>query len=129
MKFILLLENIEIIQLINKNINKIISLELDILFKEYLNKNIALIIIKDDKGKEIKAYIKAKIQNKEISRNLIYNERQSDKIIIELKKELINLIKSENLIDIRTPSFLLFLNFSISKYAINVPANSSHILE
>ena len=28
------------------------------------------------------------------------------KIIIETKKELINLIKSQNLIDIRTPSFL-----------------------
>ena len=41
-----------------------------------------------------------------------FNDQKSDqdilykKIIIELKKELINLIKSENLIDIRTPSFL-----------------------
>ena len=29
-----------------------------------------------------------------------------EKIIIDFKKELINLVKAENLIDIRTPSFL-----------------------
>ena len=28
------------------------------------------------------------------------------KLLIQLKKELINIVKSENLIDIRTPSFL-----------------------
>ena len=111
-EFILLLENIDIIHQINRNTDTLISLKLETLFKEYLNKNIALIIIEENKNKEKKAYIKAKIQEKEISRSLSFNDQESDqdilykKIITELKKELINLIKSENLIDIRTPSFL-----------------------
>jgi len=111
-EFILLLENIEIIHQINRNTDTLISLKLENLFKEYLNKNIALIIIEEKKNKEKKAYIKAKIQEKKISKSLSFNDQKSDqdilykKIIIELKKELINLIKSENLIDIRTPSFL-----------------------
>ena len=111
-EFILLLENIEIIHQINRNTDTLISLKLENLFKEYLNKNIALIIIEEKENKEKKAYIKAKIQEKKISKSLSFNDQKSDqdilykKIIIELKKELINLIKSENLIDIRTPSFL-----------------------
>ena len=31
----------------------------------------------------------------------------NEKVIIEIKKELINLVKSKNLIDVRAPSFLI----------------------
>ena len=41
------------------------------------------------------------LKKKKIEKNLLYKE-----IISDLKKELINLVKSKNLIDIRTPSFL-----------------------
>ena len=59
----------------------------------------------------LKIYIKSKIQGKNISKSL--NLKNKDKnveehyktIIEEIKKELTNLVKSENLIDIRTPSF------------------------
>ena len=44
-EFILPLENIEIIQNINKNKNNLIDLNLNQLFKEYSNKNLALILI------------------------------------------------------------------------------------
>ena len=44
-EFILPLENIEIIQNINKTKNSLIDLNIDILFKEYPNKNLALILI------------------------------------------------------------------------------------
>ena len=111
-EFILLLENIEIIQKINKNKRNLVDLNLNILFKEYQNKNIALVFIEDNKADNVKIYIKTKIQGKNISRSLSIkkenfdNEQLYKKIVIQSKKELINLVKSKNLIDIRTPSFL-----------------------
>ena len=57
-------------------------------------------------------YIKRIIQGKDISKNINFKKQNLssesfyDKAIIQSKKELINLIKSKNLIDIRTPSFL-----------------------
>ena len=59
-----------------------------------------------------KIYLKAKIQNKIISKSLRFKEESLDKIslyekiIHEIKDEIFNLVKSQNLIDIRTPSFL-----------------------
>lgn len=111
-EFILLLENIEIIQKINKNKRNLVDLNLNILFQEYQNKNIALVFIEDNKADSVKIYIKTKIQGKNISRSLSIKKENFDndqlykKIVIQSKKELINLVKSKNLIDIRTPSFL-----------------------
>jgi hypothetical protein len=111
-EFILLLENIEIIQNINLNKDNLLNLELKILFKEYYDKNLALILIEDKNLKEETVYFKTKILEKNIVKNiklkrLNLNENEfNKKIIIEVKKELINLVKSQNLIDIRIPSFL-----------------------
>ena len=111
-EFILPLENIEIIQNINNNKNNLLDLNLMKLFQEYSNKNLALIFIEDIKNNKEKIYIKARIQGKNISKGINFNnenlnkEKHYEKIIIELKKELINIVKSKNLIDIRTPSFL-----------------------
>ena len=113
LEFILPLENIEIIQKINSNKNNLINLELKNLFKEYPKKNLAMILIEDNKGNNIKKiYYKLKIQEKNISKGLsikkndLSNTKLYEKIIFEAKNEIINLVKSENLIDIRTPSFL-----------------------
>ena len=111
-EFILPLENIEIIQNINKKKNDLINLNIDFLFKEYQNKNLALVFIINNKRNEQKIYLKTKIQGKKISKNLSFKIQNvnlnefNKKIISEIKKELINIVKSENLIDIRTPSFL-----------------------
>ena len=112
LEFILPIENIEIIQNINNNKKNLINLKIENLFKEYVNKNLALVLIEDENKENIKVYIKSIIQGKNISRSL--NLKSKDKneekyyknIIEETKKELTNLVKSENLIDIRTPSFL-----------------------
>ena len=56
-EFILPLENIEIIQYINNNKNNLIKLDLDILLKEYKNKNIAFVLI-DDNNDDKKIYLK-----------------------------------------------------------------------
>ena len=56
--------------------------------------------------------MKTIIQGKNISKNLSIKEESYNtneiykKIIFIAKKELVNMVKSKNLIDIRTPSFL-----------------------
>ena len=111
-EFILPIENIEIIQNINKHKTNLLNLELNNLFKEYKDKNLALILIEDKKSSGIKVFIKSQIEKKNISKNVNFKRvntntnKFNEQVIIEIKKELINLIKSENLIDIRTPSFL-----------------------
>ena len=98
------------------------------MFKEYSTKNLALILIEDNKISN-KVYIKSKIQGKEISTSINLKKQNLDKelfnekIITETKKELINLVKSKNLIDIRTPSFLnakLNLNRSNNLIELNL---------
>ena len=111
-EFTLPLENIEIIKKINDSKNNLINLDLFDLFDEYQNKNLALILIEDSKISKNKLFLKTSIQDKTISKNLKINENNLEKeefyreIIVQIKKELINLVKSKNLIDVRTPFFL-----------------------
>ena len=111
-EFILLLEKIEIIQNINRNKNDLINLDINELFQEYPNKNLAIIMIENNKIKNKKVYLKTRVQGKDISKSISVSRQNLDlaqfyqKIILETKKELTNLVKSKNLIDIRTPSFL-----------------------
>ncbi len=112
-EFILPLENIEIIQNINSNKNSIFDLDLRNLFQEYSNKNLCLLVIQLKKNSlQAKVFLKTKILGKNISKNIIVKKTNNDKIslnekiIIEAKTELENIIKSQNLVDVRTPSFL-----------------------
>ena len=111
-EFTLPLENIEIIKKINDSKSNLINLDLFDLFDEYKNKNLALILIEDSKISKNKLFLKTSIQDKTISKNLKINENNLEKeefykeIIVQIKKELINIVKSKNLIDVRTPFFL-----------------------
>ena len=111
-EFILPLENIEIIQKVNKSRDNLFNLNLKNLFKEYSNKNLALVLIENNASNIQKIYLKAIIQDKVISKNLTFKKNNlkteilNKKIKFEIKDELTNLIKSRNLIDIRIPSFL-----------------------
>ena len=110
-EFILPIENIEIIQKVNNNKGNLLNIDLNDLFKEYNKKNLALVLIEDRKNTK-KVYMKLKVQGKEISKSLNFEKKNlikdqfDKKVIFEIKEELINLIKSKNLIDISTPSFL-----------------------
>ena len=110
--FILPQENIEIIQNINVNKNNLLDIDLNSLFEEYSKENLALVLIEDTNSNEEKIYFKIKILDKNIVKNIIIKklnlteEKFNEKIIVEIKKEIINIIKSQSLIDIRTPSFL-----------------------
>ena len=111
-EFILPLENIEIIQNINLNKNNLLNLELNELFSEYAEKNLALVLIEDENFKEQKIYLKTEIFGKSIVKNIsvkrsnLTEENFYKKIIIETKQALIDIVKSQNLIDVRAPSFL-----------------------
>ena len=128
-EFILPIENIEIIQYVNGSKNNLLNLELKKLFTEYENKNLALVLIEDNNSKEEKIYFKTNIQNKDIVKNInikrlnLSEEEFYEKIITLVKKEIISLIKSQNLIDIRVPSFLN-AELKISKNSNMVELNS-----
>lgn len=111
----LALENIEDIQYIS-----LIKENLELLDVKNLNSlkgtnNYAILIIYFTEDR-FRAYIKTSIGNKEIDKNLdlkIYNDNEVktyEEAIVNLKEELNQIWKSQNLIDINTPSFLdLFL--------------------
>ena len=128
-EFILPLENIEIIKYINDYKTNLINLDVVKLFTGYSNKNLAFVLIDDNKNDVKKIHIKSVIEKKKISKNLFFDKQNKlinnfdENVIIEIKKELINLIKSENLIDIRTP-FFLNAKFNLSKKSNLVRLNS-----
>ena len=132
-EFILPLENIEIIQKINKYRDDLINLDVNNLLEEYRGKNLALILIENSKKNNIKVYIKSVIQEKNISKSFNFKKVNiSEKIIVDIKKELINLVKSKNLIDIRTPSFLnviLDLNKNSNLVQLNLKIKNIDLIE
>ena len=112
-EFILPIENIEILQKINLLKDNILTLDLKDIFPEYPNENIAIILIEKSKLKESKIFFKTRIMGKKTNKSLIiknkenYNEEKfSLEIINNIKKQLVNLVKSQNLIDISAPSFI-----------------------
>ena len=111
-EFILPFENIESIQKINSFKDNLLDLNLNDLFQEYIDKNLALILIEDTNSNKEKIYIKSKILNKSIDKNLIIERLNLDdqsfykKIIEQISEEIIFIIKSQNLIDVKIPSFL-----------------------
>ena len=137
-EFILPIENIEMIQIINKSRNNLFDLEIESLFREYSKKNIAIILIDNSEIDNKKFYLKAKIQGKYISKKFTLRKNISEKIdnnekiIFDIKEEIINLVKSQNLIDVRTPSFLnvkLNLSKEINLVILNSKIKNINLIE
>ena len=111
-EFILQIENIETIQIVNSFKDNLVNLDIRDIFKEYSEENLALILIEKNELNDGKVFLKTNIRGKEINKNLIIKklglpeEKFNEKIILETKREIVNLLKSQNLIDIRTPSFI-----------------------
>ena len=108
----LLTENIESIQKINKNINDIINLDISELFKEYGSSNLVFTII-EMKKEVAQIFLQLRIDGKKINKKISLNRGTNfneidfnNRIILEIKKVIKNIVKSQNLIDVRTPSFL-----------------------
>ena len=137
LEFTLPLENIEIIESINKSRDNLINLNLDLIFNEYNDKNIALLFIEENELNKEKIYLKAKIQGKFISKNLNFKKKieknnSKNTTISLIKEEITNLVKSENLIDIRTPSFInvkLNLNKNNNLFLFNSKIKKIDLIE
>ena len=111
-QYILTTENIENIQRINLNKDNIYKIEVSDFFKEHEKDNIvfANIEVKKDAAE---VFLNTRIEGKKINKNLsIKNKENLNKkefyreIIFEINNIIRDLIKSQNLIDVRTPSFL-----------------------
>lgn len=105
-------ENIESIQKINLNKENFFDLDIEDFFKEYESNSKVFSIIEINK-KNAEIILSTKINKKKIKKSFtIINKKNLDekelynKIIFEIKKQIRDLIKSQNLIDVSTPSFL-----------------------
>ena len=111
-EFILPIENIEVLQILNVNIENLYNVKISEIFTEYNNKNLALIIIEENNSKIKKIFLKTLLVGKKIDKSLkidkknLEQDQLYEKIIFQTKEEIVNLVKSQNLIDIRTPSFM-----------------------
>ena len=104
------LENLETIEAIKKNQNNLETINLDNIFDKDSEKDNLFVII-DYNNQKIKFFLKGTISSKKIIRNLSLDNNTTEKIeyqdiLIFLKKEILELVKSQNIIDIGTPSFL-----------------------
>ena len=111
-EFILPIENIEVLQILNINIENLYNVKIREIFSEYNNKNLALIIIEENESEIEKIFLQTLIVGKRIDKSLKIDKKNLkqgqlyEKIIFQTKEEIVNLVKSQNLIDIRTPSFM-----------------------
>jgi hypothetical protein len=104
-------ESIESIQKIESSKNSIYNLDLFDFFKEYDNENMTFATIEVNK-KNAKVFISTIIERKKLNKHFSIDKKNlnsedfNNKIILEIKNITRDLIKSQNLIDVRTPSFL-----------------------
>jgi hypothetical protein len=106
-------ENIENIQKINLNKDNIYKLNISDFFKEYEKENIVFVNIEIKKNNTAEVFLTTRIEGKKINKNLSISQKNSlnkkdfyKNIIVEVNNAIKDLIKSQNLIDVRTPSFL-----------------------
>ena len=126
-QYILPSENIEAIQAINSYKDNIFKIDVSEFFKEYELQNIVFLNIDSSKD-NAKIFLNTRIEGKKINKNfLIKNKRKltekdfNIQIISELNSEITDLIKSQNLIDVKTPSFL--------NVAIKIDSKKSNLAE
>ncbi len=109
-EYIFPLENLETIETIKKNQDNLEMINLNDIFEKDSEKDNLLIIINYSEQKT-KFFLKGIISSKKIIKNLTFTNRSVEKIeylnILKfLKKEILELVKSQNIIDIGAPSFI-----------------------
>ena len=109
-EYVFPIENLETIEAIKKNQDNLEIVNLDNIFDKDIEKDNLLIIIDYNKQKT-KFFLKGTISSKKIIKNLTYMDKKVEKIeylnvLKFLKKEILELVKSQNIIDVGAPSFL-----------------------
>ena len=111
-QYTLPVENIENIQTINSNKENIYKLDISNFFKEYDLSNVvfANIEMTSNTGE---VFLKTRIEGKNINKKISLKKKENlsssqfnNEIILEINNIIKDLIKSQNLIDVRTPSFI-----------------------
>ncbi len=106
--YILPLEDLKVIELLKNNSENLENIDLSKLFDEYKSKDNLFIVINYGK-KNTKVFLKGYISSKMIIKNINLKDENILKyqnILITLKKEIFEIIKSQNIVDISRPSFL-----------------------
>ncbi len=111
-QYILPSENIEDIQTINTYKENFFKLDVSNFFKEYEIENVVFLNIEIRKD-TAKILINTRIEGKKINNSLLIKNKENlgeenfnKQIILEVNNRITDLIKSQNLIDVKTPSFL-----------------------
>ena len=109
-EYIFPLENLETIEILKKNQNNLEAVNLTDIFDDDEEKDNLFIIIDYEKQKT-KIFLKGIISSNKIVRNLQFENKtdkktEYTKILKFLKKEILELVKSQNIIDIGAPAFL-----------------------
>ena len=109
--YILPIENLSDIEIISKNKENLESINVNDLLSNYGIKNYLFFVIKPSKN-SVDVFIKGLVSEKKVVKNLNYSlsnnlkEERFSEVIQSLKQDINEVWKSENLIDVRTPSFL-----------------------
>ena len=111
-QYTLPVENIETMQKIEANKNNIFKLNISNFFNEHDTNDLVFASIEINSN-TAEIILNTRIEGKQINKTfLIKNEKNLikkdfyDEIIININDSIISIIKSQNLIDVRTPSFL-----------------------
>ena len=110
-EYILPSENLDDIDFLNKNKENLESINIDKILSVYDVKDYIFLLIKP-KNKKIEFFLKGKISNKKIVKNISFNKTGEDQesnyenSIKKIKIEIEEILKVQNLIDVRTPSFV-----------------------
>ena len=118
LNYILPIENLELIKMINQSNKNYENLKIDEILLDYGNQDTALIHINFTKNKS-KIFLQTFISGKKINKSFtidnfgnINDKDFYDIIIKKTKQEIEDIIKKENVLDLRTPIFLK-INFRI----------------
>ena len=109
--YILPIENLEDLQLISLNKNDLELLPIEKILSNYDLKDYIFLVL-TMKEKEIEVFLKGSISGNKIIKNFSFYDNENTKeikfnnTIKKVKKEINEIWKLQNLIDIRTPSFL-----------------------
>ena len=120
LNYILPIENLELIKLINQSNKNYEDLKINEILLDYGNQDKALIHINFTNNKS-KIFLQTFISGKKINKSFtidnfgnINKENFYDIIIKKSKQEIEDIIKKENILDLRTPIFLK-INFKIKE--------------
>tara|TARA_B100000886_G_scaffold58953_1_gene36354 strand:+ start:228 stop:1235 length:1008 start_codon:yes stop_codon:yes gene_type:complete len=135
-EYIFPIENLETIETIKKNQNNLEVINLIDIFDKDNEKDNLLIIINYEK-KATKIFLKGIISSNKVVRNLSFEDKtekkiEYSKILIFLKKEIFELVKSQNIIDIGAPAFLninLTLNNQKDLFSFQNTLNEIDLIE